>query len=57
MQQLRSSYSLTDLTEKEWRQDRQDRFTDVTEEEEGELEEGKITKLGMSKSFIQYFQL
>ena len=42
MQQLRSSYSLTDLT------DRQDRFTDVTEEEEGELEEGEIIRMRMS---------
>ena len=34
MQQLRRSYSLTDLTERDWTQNR---FTDVTEEiEEGE---------------------
>ena len=34
VQQLRRSYSLTDLTERDWAQDR---FTDVTEEiEEGE---------------------
>ena len=49
MQQLRSSYSLTDLTE-----DRQDRFTDVTEEEEGELEEGEIIEMRMFESFNQY---
>eukprot|EP00092_Neocalanus_flemingeri_P051267 GFUD01059574.1.p1 GENE.GFUD01059574.1~~GFUD01059574.1.p1 ORF type:complete len:332 (+),score=121.93 GFUD01059574.1:177-1172(+) len=35
VQQLRRSYSLTDLTERDWREEREDRFTDVTEEEEG----------------------
>ena len=35
--QLKRSYSLTDMRERSWREESQDRFTDVTEQE-GETE-------------------
>ena len=49
MQQLRNSYSLTDLRERDQEPERQDRFTDVTEEQ-GEL----IAKLDVEVSLIKF---
>ena len=46
MQQLRRSYSLTDLAERDWTQDR---FTDVTEE----IEEGERVALRSDSVLVQ----
>eukprot|EP00092_Neocalanus_flemingeri_P040063 GFUD01043636.1.p1 GENE.GFUD01043636.1~~GFUD01043636.1.p1 ORF type:complete len:564 (+),score=181.50 GFUD01043636.1:27-1718(+) len=53
VQQLKRSCSLTDLTERDWREEREDRFTDVTEEEEGPYSPSPYSTPGLRRKYIR----